>query len=365
MPTRPRRPAIPDDDLYVRLEVPPNASFEAIEVAWRALLKRHHPDVAGDDGLEASKRINVAHDWLRDPALRTRYDDGRLRRSAIGDAAPRWPAGPRPASSRHVTRRPVSDPAVRRERFLARVAGLSRDELDRLACAESPPLAFVAAIRRFLLPERLAAVERIERDVRDRLDPTTWHHAPSRDAVIGAAHDLVLGDFLDEHLDEPFRERAHERLTRAWEAAVGQPRYGPSTAAVIAFVDRVRRVSAAELQRLEGSRNVPPTATELPWPPGFDPEDHEGLRVSSALAIQDANASIAATWPGPSRHVAAVLRRTAHALVLCHAFDSATYDAMTIAWRVATEEASAPNERTAPRPPSRAASRTARGPRRH
>ena len=35
---------LPADDLYARLEVDVNASPEAIEVAWRALLKRHHPD---------------------------------------------------------------------------------------------------------------------------------------------------------------------------------------------------------------------------------------------------------------------------------------------------------------------------------
>ena len=67
---------LPADDLYARLEVDVNASPEAIEVAWRALLKRHHPDVAGGDdaALDRAKRINVAHDWLSDPALRARYD---------------------------------------------------------------------------------------------------------------------------------------------------------------------------------------------------------------------------------------------------------------------------------------------------
>jgi curved DNA-binding protein CbpA len=67
-------PLVPDDDLYARLEVAVDASPEAIELAWRALLKLHHPDVAGDgtDALDRAKRINVAHDWLSDPALRGR-----------------------------------------------------------------------------------------------------------------------------------------------------------------------------------------------------------------------------------------------------------------------------------------------------
>jgi molecular chaperone DnaJ len=50
------------DDLYARLGVGVDASPEAIEVAWRGLLKRHHPDVAGEDhaALDRAKRINVA-----------------------------------------------------------------------------------------------------------------------------------------------------------------------------------------------------------------------------------------------------------------------------------------------------------------
>src|SRR4029078_10221966 len=79
----PPRPLLPADDLYARLELPADASFEAVEVAWRALLKQHHPDVVGGgaDADERAKRINVAHDWLSDPDLRARYDRERLVRS--------------------------------------------------------------------------------------------------------------------------------------------------------------------------------------------------------------------------------------------------------------------------------------------
>ena len=71
------RQTLPADDLYARLGVPHDASPEAIELAWRGLLRQHHPDVAGPDGLELAKRINVAHDWLSDPELRHRYDRER------------------------------------------------------------------------------------------------------------------------------------------------------------------------------------------------------------------------------------------------------------------------------------------------
>lgn len=339
MANRPARRTVPDDDLYRRLEVPPNASFEAIEFAWRALLKRHHPDVAGEGTLEIAKRINVAHDWLRDPELRSRYDASRRGSGGSGGRAvgsTGWhPAGRTSPAARTPS---FADPIVRRTRFLERVASLTRDELDRLACAESPPLAFVAAIRRFLLPDRLAAVEAIEVAVRERLDPRAWKHPPSRDAVLGAAHDLILGDFLDEHLDEPFRDRAHERLTRAWDAAVGQPRYGPNSAAVTAYVKRLGTISGSELQALEDRPPRGSISAALPWPPGIDPAEDEGLRVSSALAIRDALLAVRASWPDPSRKVQRSIRQAAHALVLRHAFEPAVFDALTAPWRAATEE---------------------------
>ena len=80
----PARPPLPADDLYARLGIPTDASVEAIEVAWRALLRRHHPDVAGEGGLEVAKRINVAHDWLTDPALRAQYDREHGFRHRVG-----------------------------------------------------------------------------------------------------------------------------------------------------------------------------------------------------------------------------------------------------------------------------------------
>src|SRR6187402_2006229 len=105
----PPRPMIPVDDLYARLELPLDASPEAVEVAWRALLKRHHPDVAGSHADDLAKRINVAHDWLSDPELRARYDGerhpGRGRRAGVrepGPASPRRRAARPPAPRRPI-----------------------------------------------------------------------------------------------------------------------------------------------------------------------------------------------------------------------------------------------------------------------
>ena len=146
---------LPADDLYARLELPFDASPEAVEIAWRALLKQHHPDVAGSHADDLAKRINVAHDWLSDPALRARYDDERhpgRRASQPGGWVPRTPHVPRTRAARPAAPRRPLEPAEAVERHLARVRRLSPDELDRLSLAESPPIAFVASISRFLMP---------------------------------------------------------------------------------------------------------------------------------------------------------------------------------------------------------------------
>jgi curved DNA-binding protein CbpA len=332
----PPRPTLPRDDLYARLEVPPDASFEAIEIAWRALLKRHHPDVAGHDGLEIAKRINVAHDWLSDPELRERYDRERhIRRSRERAPAPPF----RPAASGPVVRRAPADPAAELRRFVDRVGRLSRDELDRLSVADTTSIAFVASIRRFLDPARIEALEAVERDVRARLPAAAWANAPTRDAILAAAHELVLGTFLDEHLAEPFRGRARDRLMRGWEAAIDQPRYGPNSRGVAAFVERAAGLDVAQLRALLAAAGRG-RLTDDPWPPGLDPEEDEGLRVSIVLAGRDAASAasgvLASLDPPAAARAVRLLGRTAHALVLRHAFTAAEFDRLVGPWRAAT-----------------------------
>src|SRR4051794_817537 len=83
---------IPAFDLYAELGLDDTASPEAIEAAYRALIKRHHPDRAGESGVERSKRLNVAHAWLRDPVRRDTYD--RTRAIAAFPPAPPAPTSP-------------------------------------------------------------------------------------------------------------------------------------------------------------------------------------------------------------------------------------------------------------------------------
>jgi curved DNA-binding protein CbpA len=327
------RPLLPADDLYARLEVPVDASAEAIEIAWRALLRRHHPDVAGPDGLAAATAINVAHDWLSDPDLRARYDSERgIRKRGAGAGAWRDGGSVREGvRPRRVVRRPP-DRRAALAAFLDRVAALNADELDRLDCAAETPIAFVASIQRFLSEEQLAAVTAVEADVKARLPQASWRRPHVRDAVVGAALEIVLGEFLDEHLDEPFRGRVRERLTRGWDAAVGQPRYGPAGSDVEALIRRVEGLTPAEVRSLAAASQ---SLSEDPWPADTTPEEDEALRVSSDLAARD----VARVVAGPGVDKATLERarrsaaRLAHLLVLRSSYPASEWERLTRPWR--------------------------------
>ena len=344
----PPRHALPDDDLYRRLGVPTDAGVEAIEVAWRALLRRHHPDVAGPEGTELAKRINVAHDWLSDPALRARYDRERGLRHAVGPrgdgSAVRWhargtttAAGPeteswtRPGTRPPAPPRRATDPAAAIERFVARVAALTPTDIDRLALADPPAIAFTATIRRFVPPDQLATLETLDARVAAAL-PAGADRPTIRDAIDGYATELVVGPFLDALLSEPFRERARERLTRGWESAVGQPRYGPNGRAVTALLRRIAALSPDGVRALAAT--VAHARDDAPWPPGVSPEEDDTLRVSAALAAADAAAAVPGGVDAATRSQARrAATRPAHLLVLRHAFAPGAFAGLTAPWR--------------------------------
>jgi hypothetical protein len=160
-----------------------------------------------------------------------------------------------------------------------------------------------------------------------------------RDAILAAAHELVLGGFLDDNLAEPSRGRARDRLMRGWEAALDQPRYGPNTRLVRRLIDRAADLDPAALAtmiRASGRSRIPAD----PWPRGLDPEEDDGLRVSSALAGRDA---IAAAGPGLAglerslrRRAERLLARTAHAFVLRHGFTGVEFASLVAPWKAAT-----------------------------
>jgi hypothetical protein len=333
----PPRPSIPTDDLYRRLGVPVDASAEAIEIAWRGLLRVHHPDVAGDEALETAKRINVAHDWLSDAGLRGRYDDARgIGRAARGRALPGGGAtgGNRDRAAdpwRAADRRPTAADQV--AAVLERVRHLTTDELDRMSLAEPAPIAFLATLRRFASPEAQDLLDAAEIEAMTALPVWARRRPAIRDAVTGRVAEIVLGDSLDELLGESGGDRARERLTRGWDAAVGQPRYGPATPAVIDLLGHLSALSAEDVARLAatGARE---RLGEPPWPAAASPEEDEALRVSSELAGADAASAVpivgkARAAPAGARRAAA---RIAHLLVLRHAFAETAFARHAAPW---------------------------------
>lgn len=70
---------------YDILGVTPGAEDIVIEGAYRALMKRYHPDRFDGDVATAearSKEINAAYQTLKDPAARARYDRSQARHAA-------------------------------------------------------------------------------------------------------------------------------------------------------------------------------------------------------------------------------------------------------------------------------------------
>ena len=105
-----------------------------------------------------------------------------------------------------------------------------RDELDRLALAEPAPIAFLATLRRFV-DARAGRRPRRGRDggPSPPCRPAARRRPAIRDAIVGRVAELILGDDPRRAARRSGGERARERLTRGWDAAVGQPRYGPAT----------------------------------------------------------------------------------------------------------------------------------------
>ncbi len=62
-------------DPYKLLQVDPEADVEIIQVAYRKLAQRYHPDVAhGPDAARLMAELNAARDLLVDPAARAAHD---------------------------------------------------------------------------------------------------------------------------------------------------------------------------------------------------------------------------------------------------------------------------------------------------
>ena len=151
---------------------------------------------------------------------------------------------------------------------------------------------------------------------------------------VGANGSKVLVEIYktDELLGESGGARARERLTRGWDAAVGQPRYGPATPTVEALVARLESLPRAEVRALAAS-GARERLGPVPWPASVSPDEGEALRVSSELAGSHAARAVATasggSAPAAARRAAA---RIAHLLVLRHAYPVPEFERHAAPW---------------------------------
>ena len=152
-------------------------------------------------------------------------------------------------------------PAIRS--FLRTIARLTPDDLDRLSV--SAPEFTSAAIRPFVPPDLWQRVEALDRLLVERLPAALRADPVAMAAATAYGHALVLEPFALHHFANP--DVLAEGMRRGWEAAVGQPRYGPNGREVRALIERFRRATpdeGAALARGWAALGI----TEDPWPCG-------------------------------------------------------------------------------------------------
>jgi curved DNA-binding protein CbpA len=136
------------NDLYRMLQVDPTADDIVIHAAYRALMKRHHPDAGGDGDLV--RALNAAYETLADPTARRAYDVRSQHAPAAGP--PRGGAARVPKLGAEFRRRfmPRQPPGAWLFDFVGTPVGLPRDHVWIKRCQRGDAVdaeAFAAAVR--------------------------------------------------------------------------------------------------------------------------------------------------------------------------------------------------------------------------
>lgn len=76
-------------DLYKILGVPRNVSEQELRAAYRALVKKYHPDTGAGSSVERFREIQAAYETLSDPGRRAVYDRERSRTAPLSAAVER------------------------------------------------------------------------------------------------------------------------------------------------------------------------------------------------------------------------------------------------------------------------------------
>ena len=83
---------------YQVLQIDPEAEPDVVEVVYRRLARKYHPDVSAEtDAAQRMMELNAAYEVLRDPLRRARYDREIARRQVNPEPEGRWAGEPEPS----------------------------------------------------------------------------------------------------------------------------------------------------------------------------------------------------------------------------------------------------------------------------
>ena len=258
----------PGFDPYEVLDVGPDADEIVIQLAYKARIREAHPDVAGEAGLERTKQLNIARDWLLDPERRAMLRAPRQAAPTAPEPEPMRRRGPRvpPVDLNDLGRHTGEIHA-----FLHSIAALTPDERARVnySLGDSPP-PDLELYRDYLGPRLWAhsqalrdEVERVWERVVDEPAPNLprlGRLLPTGLLVANLyAQWILLEDFFRDALaglmvrGVRVADTLAVRCTTPWVGSVGHPRYGPRQSEVMDFFLAARDLADDAAERLARS----------------------------------------------------------------------------------------------------------------
>ena len=284
---------VPDFDPYELLGVDASADSSTVDRAYKARIRHVHPDIAGVAGLDETKRLNVAREWLLDPDLRAQLPPpvsrwGRTpesttttrqqkppappRESSPADTEWYWAGQPAPPPKPSWDYDPeVDDPVTfdygawndELRAFFDTIRGLTADERARVtySLGEEPPMLFddfedLVSDRMWARSRALEdAIEAVWRERVDEGPPLLFPRGRvfGNGIVVANAYAQwrLLGEAIAQRTRDPLAMAALEkRCTAPWAASVGQARFGHHQDEVVACLDDARRLTLTQAQRL-------------------------------------------------------------------------------------------------------------------
>ena len=301
---------LPDFDPFQLLGVDASADSATIDRAYKARIRHVHPDIAGIAGLDETKRLNIAREWLLDPELRKQLPPpaprwGRFSRRQQEAPPPRPPeqaSWSEPPTSRQQSSAPpppprspddtewywagqpappppptweyrpgVDDPVSfdygawndELRALFDTIRGLSADERARItySLGEEPPMLFddfEDLVSERMWARSLALEDAVEQVWRERVDegpPLLFPRGRVFGNGIVVANAYAQWRLLHEAIAQKTRDplavaALEQRCTASWAASVGHPRFGEHQDRVIAFLDDARRLTLTQAQRL-------------------------------------------------------------------------------------------------------------------